>query len=146
MDEAVMNKLIGIPFVNGGRDVATGVDCWGLVMHVYGLYDVGLPDFTVDAFAYQAIDALAGDSIVSRCWHPVLSIHTAKPPVVALMRIHHRWTNHAGVYVGDNTVLHTTEKTGVVRSKLANDRQLCFGRGLIDITGFYQYDNDNQCA
>ena len=61
-----VHDLIGKPFVSGGRDVEIGMDCWGLVMEIYMRYGVRLPDFKVDAFAFNAIDALAGEEVKSR--------------------------------------------------------------------------------
>ena len=66
-----LNDLIGGRFVNGGRSVAKGLDCWGLVMEVFRRYGVELPDFTVDAFACIAIDVLAGEAVVLRIWEEV---------------------------------------------------------------------------
>jgi cell wall-associated NlpC family hydrolase len=37
---------IGIPYVSHGRDIATGVDCWGLVAHVMRKeYGFAIPDY-----------------------------------------------------------------------------------------------------
>ena len=42
---------IGIKWVNGGRDIKTGVDCWGLLHHIYKHhYHIELPLFNgIDA-------------------------------------------------------------------------------------------------
>jgi len=59
----IINKLVGTPFVFGGMDPVTGLDCWGLFKHYYSeylgidvTYDYGIPDGVtnriVRAFAY----------------------------------------------------------------------------------------------
>jgi len=41
-----INGLIGIPYIHGGRDPKTGLDCYGLCMVVYrDLYGIELPDW-----------------------------------------------------------------------------------------------------
>jgi cell wall-associated NlpC family hydrolase len=37
--------LFGIPYIQGGRDPKTGLDCWGLCMEVYRRAGRELPDF-----------------------------------------------------------------------------------------------------
>jgi len=111
--------LVGVPFVSGGRDVVIGMDCWGLVMEIYMRYGVKLPDFTVDAFAFNAIDMLAGEEVTSRRWEEVYPpITEDQAPLVVLMRMHPTLVTHAGVYVGGNRIVHTTKATGVILSRV----------------------------
>ena len=42
------DDLIGVPFKNHGRDVKTGLDCYGLVMEVYRRFGIRLPEFDAD--------------------------------------------------------------------------------------------------
>lgn len=42
------DDLIGIPFINGGRDRNKGFDCYGLVMEVYRRCGIALPEYTAD--------------------------------------------------------------------------------------------------
>ena len=115
---AKLNDLIGGKFVNGGRSTAKGLDCWGLVMEVFRRYGVKLPDFTVDAFACTAIDALAGEAVVSRIWEEVYEPLDKDAPLVVLMRMHPKLITHAGVFVGGNCIIHTTAGTGIIRSRV----------------------------
>lgn len=47
------NKYVGIPYRDNGRD-ETGMDCWGLVRHVYNKeFNISLPSFSED---YQGDD------------------------------------------------------------------------------------------
>jgi len=125
-----LGKFIGIPFVNGGRDVRTGLDCWGLAMKVFEAYGVALPDFTVDAFAFEKISELAGKSIMSRQWEEVYAPANKDVPLVVLMRMHPALITHAGVYIGDGRIIHTMESTDSVISKV--------GRLKNTIVGYYR--------
>ncbi len=113
-----MKGLVGRRFVNGGRDMVKGLDCWGLVMEVFKRYGITIPDFTVDAFAYQAIDALVGESAESRIWEEVYRPTDRDAPLVVLMRMHPGLVTHAGVFLGDNHIIHTMEATGVIKSRV----------------------------
>ncbi len=110
--------LVGVRFVNGGRNAASGVDCWGLVMEVFQRAGIELPDFTVDAFACQAIDALAGQEAVSRVWEEVYSPQEGDAPLVVLMRMHPKLITHAGVYLGEDKIIHTMKHTGAIISRI----------------------------
>ena len=112
-----LNGLIGKRFVNGGRDVKKGLDCWGLVMEVFKRYNIAIPDFTVDAFAFQAIDTLAGKEVGLRTWEEVYKPCDADAPLVVLMRMHPKLITHAGVYVGNNRIIHTMKCMGTVMSR-----------------------------
>lgn len=100
---------IGIPYAPGGRDPATGLDCWGLVRAVLAATGVVVPDYAAwsgrdddDAIADVAMTA-TGDPR----WRPV------DPPIpgdVALIR----WRGlpmHAGVLVSPGHVLHVRAGT-----------------------------------
>jgi len=136
MDKSIKTKdLIGLRFINGGRDVRKGLDCWGLVMEVYSRMGIIIPDFTVDAFAFQAINALAGKEIVNRQWEEVLYPKGKKNPLIVLMRMHPKYITHAGVLISENKIIHTTKTTGVITSRAdaLNSR----------IAGYYRYVQNN---
>lgn len=113
-----VDDLVGVPFVNGGRNIEFGLDCWGLVMEVFKRYGMELPDFKLDAFAFRAIDTLIGEATVSQSWEEVHRPCDGDAPLVALMRIHPILITHAGVYIGHNKVIHTMENTNTVISKV----------------------------
>ena len=113
-----LNDLVGKRFVNGGRITATGLDCWGLVMEVFKRFGHTIPDFVVDAFAVHAIDALAGEAADSRIWEEVYEPYDRDIPLVALMRMHPKLITHAGVFIGNNRIMHTTASTGVIISRV----------------------------
>ncbi len=114
---AKFGNLIGRGFVDGGRSMRTGLDCWGLVMEVFKRYGIKVPDFVVGAFAYKAIAALAGEAMESRKWEEVYRPMDKDAPLVVLMRMHPNLITHAGVFIGKNKIIHTTKSTGVIMSR-----------------------------
>ncbi|MDD4985036.1 MAG: NlpC/P60 family protein [Dehalococcoidales bacterium] len=116
MDER-LKGLIGRPFTNLGRDPRHGLDCWGLVMEVFRRYGIEVPDFDINSFAYMAIDDLVQRETLTPRWEWVDAPTDADVPLVALMRMHPRLVNHAGVYIGHGTIMHTTKGTGVITSR-----------------------------
>ncbi len=126
-----ISDLIGGRFVNGGRSVVKGLDCWGLVMEVFRRYGITIPDFTVDAFAYQTINALAGEAVETRKWEEVYKPKDKDAPLVVLMRMHPKLITHAGVFLGDNRIIHTMKSTGIITSKTTSSLQS-------RITGYYR--------
>lgn len=130
-----VDDLIGGQFVNGGRGVSTGLDCWGLVMEVYKRYGIDVPDFTVDAFAYQTIDTLTGKAIKSQRWEKVYTPADKDAPLVVLMRMHPKFITHTGVYIGRNKIIHTMKMTGVITSKATALKSR--------MVGYYRYVQDN---
>ncbi|MCW4050355.1 MAG: C40 family peptidase [Candidatus Bathyarchaeota archaeon] len=115
-----MVKFLGKPFVERGRDIETGLDCWGLAIEVFREYGIALPDFVIDSFAFQTIDMLAGKELKSRLWEEVYSPSDKDVPLIVLMRIHPRWITHAGVLITGNRIIHTMKKTGVIVSKVSS--------------------------
>ena len=85
VDEA--KKYLGVPYVWGGTNPATGLDCSGLVQHVYEKFGVDLP-----RVSYQ--QATAGT--------PVASLAEAQPgDILAFGSPVH----HVAIYMGDNKMI-----------------------------------------
>ncbi|MBM7773337.1 hypothetical protein JOD54_003541 [Actinokineospora baliensis] len=84
-------KYLGIPYVWGGTDPATGLDCSGLVQRVYGDLGVDLPRVSRD-------QAKVGTAVPS--------LDQAKPgDLVAFGSPVH----HIGIYIGDGQMIHAPE-------------------------------------
>lgn len=111
------SKYIGIPFVDGGRDLS-GLDCWGLVKIIHKeLFDHDLPEFDVSAFDTQSVIYAMQDRTG---WNEVDEESYEVGDVVA-MGIHPKYpnfVNHVGVYVGKRGVIHTIKKHGSFVSKI----------------------------
>jgi cell wall-associated NlpC family hydrolase len=127
------DDLIGIPFVNHGRDVRTGLDCYGLVMEVYRRCGKKLPEFTADYDDCHKISAIIHNQARSTHWkscHPpltapcIVAIRFGTPPGVI---------NHTGVYIGDGKFIHTRNKIGVCVDRIDNPAWSRI------IAGFYDY-------
>ena len=131
MDRIKVGDLVGRKFVEGGRSLDTGLDCWGLVMEVYKRYGVRIPDFVIDTFAFRAVDALVGEEIETRRWEEVYTPADKDVPLVVLMRMHPVLITHAGVFIGHNKVIHTMKGTGVILSKASALQSR--------IAGYYRY-------
>lgn len=89
--EQVVNdakKFVGTPYRLGGTSPSTGFDCSGLVQHVYQGIDVGLPRTTREQEAHMSV---------------------AKRPAegdVLFFKINGKQVSHAGIYVGNNRMVH----------------------------------------
>jgi cell wall-associated NlpC family hydrolase len=83
-------KYLGIPYVFGGTNPKTGLDCSGLVQRVFKDLGVSLP------------------RLVRNQMHegtPVASLAEAKPGDLLIFEGH----EHIGIYLGNNKVLHAPE-------------------------------------
>lgn len=66
-----VNDYLQIPWLEGGREPQTGVDCWGLVLLVYADRGIGL----VDPWEHYRAAVESGDTTYSAFvplgWHPI---------------------------------------------------------------------------
>ena len=112
------DDLIGIPFIDGGRDVASGLACWGLVLEVFKRAGVALPDYQIGCHDTDAIGAaVEGERLLGRWrhWHA----HDAPVPSLVAIRFNSPLiVNHTGVYIGGGRFLHTRELTGVAVERI----------------------------
>ncbi len=84
---AEARKYLGVPYVWGGTDPASGLDCSGLVQHVYGQLGYDLP-------------RVSGDQ--ARAGRPVDGLAQARPgDLLAFGSPVH----HVGIYLGDNQMI-----------------------------------------
>lgn len=109
-NELKIYDLIGVPFVNGGRTVEEGFDCWGLCLEVFCRMGKELTDYRVSCYDFEAAFASFDSERAAWIRHEWPDVPT--PSVVAI-RFNTPNVNHVGVYVGDGKFLHTREKTGV---------------------------------
>ncbi|MGZ4451062.1 MAG: transglycosylase SLT domain-containing protein [Nocardioides sp.] len=84
---AEARKFLGVPYVWGGTDPKTGLDCSGLVQHVYADLGYDLP-------------RVSGDQ--ARAGRPVASMAQAQPgDILAFGSPVH----HVGIYIGDGQMI-----------------------------------------
>ena len=103
------DDLIGVPFLDGGRDPKIGLDCWGLALEVFRRHGITLPDFAIPALAFD----LVGAEIERQkpVWRRLIQ---PESPSVIVMRFNSvTCCNHCGVYIGFGQFIHTRERVGV---------------------------------
>lgn len=106
--------LIGVPFADGGRTIAEGLDCYGLASLIYARAGLELPDYQICAQDAVHIDGAiaAGRQHWQRL--TISELDTAPCPCLVVMRFNQvELCNHVGVYVGQGRFVHTREKIGV---------------------------------
>jgi cell wall-associated NlpC family hydrolase len=106
-----ISDLIGVPFVNGGRNKGSGLDCWGLTIEVFRRYGIELPDFKVNCEDASRINSTFHSEV--KHWNKCEGNSLPVPAVVVIRFNDNVFCNHTGVYVGDLRFIHTREKVGV---------------------------------
>ena len=76
--------LIGVPFKNRGRDVKTGVDCYGLVIEVFKRFGHNIPEYYADYDDTEAVnDLIVGKTSIKSNWQPVSIEELTVPTLLA---------------------------------------------------------------
>lgn len=124
------SDLIGIPFVNRGRDKTTGLDCYGLVQEFYKKFGINIPEYFADFNDGKKIQSLITSHTQGYPWKEI-----SEPivPCLIAMRFGSSFVNHTAVYIGSGKFLHTRDKIGVCVDRISNPawRKV--------IVGFYKY-------
>ena len=110
-----LNDLIGLPFIDGGRDPAVGLDCWGLSTEVFRRYGISLPDYKISCEDASRIHGQVKEqqAFWRRCGQEI--------PVPALMVIRFTvYCDHTGVYIGQGRFIHTRKGIGVSIDRVDN--------------------------
>lgn len=116
------DDLIGIPFVDGGRD-ANGYDCWGLVMELYRRQGYQVNDYHIAAVDVDIIaeTARADESKWIRYDEP-------KEGRLVLLKLSTGcWANHVGMCIGNGKFIHAYLLTGVCVDRLSKWRSRIVG-------------------
>ncbi|ERT62389.1 C40 family peptidase [Megasphaera vaginalis (ex Srinivasan et al. 2021)] len=97
------DDLVGIPYVSGGRDVRTGLDCWGLAVEIYRRQGLQLPPYPLDATS-AAVTMAAFKSGLPQNWY---RLGTPTPGCLVLIRfIGNPYGSHCGIYLGYGEFIH----------------------------------------
>ena len=125
---------LNIPYRHRGRDIRTGLDCYGLVKEIYRRErGIVLPDYVYDRdWAKQGLDLIR-----EKYWAHFKPVETAKIYTVATFRdLVLKTDAHLGVMIGGMSFLHVPEN-GVSRVDHLGNR--VWHRAF---SGFYDYMAD----
>jgi cell wall-associated NlpC family hydrolase len=126
------SDLMFSPFVDGGRDVLTGLDCWGLLMEVSRRMGHEIPDFRVSCFASADTD----ERVREESPRLATRVDAPEPGAVVAMAMElllPHAVQHFGVMVDNRRFLHTLECKGPLLTKI-DDGYFCKR-----IKGFYTW-------
>jgi cell wall-associated NlpC family hydrolase len=104
-----LRDLIGIPFVDRGRD-CNGMDCWGLALAAMRHFGKDVPDFDVSCFDTLSIHAIYVGQKARWAWEKVDDPEPGDLAAMCLDPAHSGMVQHVGVYVGSGRILHTLKK------------------------------------
>lgn len=109
----IAEGLIGVPFLDGGRDPGEGLDCWGVVLEFYRRrFGVNVPD-------PASLDPETCEAALVCSWFVPIRVGDAKDGDVlrfASNRCDCGKGRHLGIKIGRAQVLHPTTKEVVVHS------------------------------
>jgi cell wall-associated NlpC family hydrolase len=126
-------KLVGIPFVSGGRDPRIGLDCWGLFMLVHAMFGSAVPDVAVSCTELLAIKRTT-QAQIRELWKPAPGPGPGVSVVMALDCSHPDIIQHFGVMLDVRNMIHCLQNTGVLVDNLD------VLRGALCVKGFYQWN------
>jgi cell wall-associated NlpC family hydrolase len=105
-----VNKFVGIAYLPHGRELATGLDCWGLLrLALHDRWGIDLPSY--DDYGDPTQPAQVGPYLttcIEGCWLPVPA-GTELAGDVALLRIGEHPT-HVGLVVAPGQMLHVFDR------------------------------------
>jgi cell wall-associated NlpC family hydrolase len=116
------SDLIGIAFLDLGRDPAKGLDCWGLVLEVMRRLGHTVPDYAVptsedaEATARHLERALQGG-----LWRRLEQHETPHVGDILAMETFPELpgvVSHFGVFIGEGRIIHAIRKHSVSTPKL----------------------------
>lgn len=129
-----LSDLIGVPFLDLGRDPAKGLDCWGLVMEVFRRRGVTIPDYAVDTcFNTVAAFLRMSEATASGLWEAVPAPEVGDVVAMETNPDMPGCIDHYGVYIGQGRMIHTIRKHEVSAPKLRHAHM--FGR----VRGYYRW-------
>lgn len=126
-----LKRFVGIPFVDGGRDPETGLDCWGLFLAVQKALGNDIPDFCISCFDGESILAAYEEEVEK--WEMVDKPEIGCGVAMTLDDNMPRCVQHFGVYIGDRKFIHALKGINSCVSRI--DDLLWKNR----IVGFYRW-------
>jgi len=124
------SKYIGAPFAELGRDLATGVDCYGLLLLIMRERGVDLPDPE-----YKSDWAANGGNLFIENYADYateVSEDDLVPGDVILLKGIEGVASHIAIYIGSGQFIHSSRGIGVTKGRLSSKQM------RRRIVGFYQ--------
>ena len=109
--------LIGVPFVEFGRDVKNGLDCYGLAIEVERRLRKTLKDVALEKFDRAKVERIAPNINVKK-----LRLDEISEGVILEFYSLRDKRLHIAVALDKNTFIHATENQGVRISSFASSR------------------------
>lgn len=127
--------LIGVPFIDKGRDINVGFDCYGLVKEVYRRYGYNIPEYDDQYKSYDDMCKISELIKGNTKHYPWKEIAEPKAPCLIAIRFGSPdgVVNHTAVYIGGGKFIHTRERVGVCIDRISNP---AWRRVIV---GFYEY-------
>lgn len=101
-------QYLGIPWLTGGRNVVTGVDCWGLFCYIYSqLFGIDVAAYNVPQGTLAKPETIAAGELSKTDWQEVT---TPRPGDVVVLGKGATFS-HVGVYVTtpDAAIIHSAK-------------------------------------
>lgn len=109
-----VRKYLGCKYAPRGRDPKTGLDCYGLVICIFGDLGLRLPDP-----GYAGADLETNKKMLESLERAIPSVKLEKPERGCVIEfIVSGEPSHVGIYMGSGDFIHVSERSGVVVDKL----------------------------
>ena len=124
----LVNKSIGVPFKDFGRDL-DGWDCWGLIVYAYQeLYDIALEDFT----GLTGLNSKESKKLFEDHRNSWIELERGKEIPGDIVILRGSSVIHTGLVLGKGMMLHTENHLGTCvetyNSGTWKTRVITFGR------------------
>lgn len=114
---AIAFQYIGVPYKYGGYDT-TGIDCSGFVKKVLEHFGIDAPRRARDYVNFGK----------------PIPLNSIIPGDILLFKFEHKYVDHVGIYVGNDSVIHSASNRGVVVEGLEYIRKNLVGARRIFIS------------
>jgi cell wall-associated NlpC family hydrolase len=122
-----VEKYIGVPYCKDGREIETGFDCWGLILHLVKLlHNKELPDPHYDISNSKEAKLIFDDYRVNNYnisdYVNEVTLEKIQFGDLVVMKdfmIPKEFSWHIGMFIGNKDIIHCTSHSGVVINKLS---------------------------
>lgn len=110
--------LIGVPFIDKGRDIKQGLDCYGLCIEIFKRYGKNIPEYYKECTEYTDLKTTTNiyekHKKENAIWESINVEDITEPCLIAIrFGVPQGIVNHTGVYIGNGKFIHIRENTGV---------------------------------